>query len=133
MRTHEQLIDDFIKSFSLYKKKGFKKELVSRLEKEDDWDIGEFESDLGESNVIPDLFYFDDKLKVIHIIEVEVQNPLSFEKLRKYIRLWFMCDYLYWDIDLMIMDRFGNLNSIALNMLYFQDIKGELEPSKEMI
>lgn len=58
-------------------------------------------------NLRPDGYAINAELGHILCVEIEDTNPLSRERLEKYVDAWLLCDYEYWLLRLWTTDRYG--------------------------
>lgn len=72
-----------------------------------DEDTGKTWYDESIGGLIPDAFLLDHEIRRLFIFEVEVTNGLDQDKLDKYAELFWMVDDDCWEIDLVIVDKYG--------------------------
>jgi hypothetical protein len=92
---------------------GFRRRLSELFADIDPSEIGEWPS------LRPDAFVVDEEAQRITCFEVTITHPPTDETLDTYQWLWSQLEYLYWKLELQLVDRTGALRPVDLAALYY--------------
>lgn len=101
--------------------KGFARNLYTAIKKiNGEADADDINEILLENRIIPDGYVIDQKTQTVYVFEIEDTNPLTMNKLRKLAQIWFYLDCVYWDLKLLVIDRYLTCwRSLPLDHFYF--------------
>jgi len=67
----------------------------------------EFNEQLADIRFVPDAYYIDEKKLIVYIYEVEVSNPITLDKMHKYVDLMWLLDNEEWGLLVIRVDKHG--------------------------
>ena len=92
------------------KKIGFKENLLNEIKKDIDTkeiiDIEDTIESIKTTHFVPDAYLIDKDKKTVYIFEIEDTNKLSINKLYELVYLWECLDYIYWELRVIVTDRY---------------------------
>ena len=121
---HETAILLLQQSYSTAKTIGFRKAIQQLQWQEEGWDNPQEPTswneflEIGEvwkEGIIPDLWFIDEEVMSVVCIEVEHGSLVSNRKFNAYKNLWWHLDEFYWELHLLISDRWCNLTPVPVH------------------
>jgi hypothetical protein len=125
-----------IKIDGLAEKPGIHKETIYRYLQNENYDeeltVEDCIINQLDIHLIPDAYEIDIENNLIKCYEVEVHNPISLEKIHKYINLWWALDNYEWNLELTAVSKYGSESVLfgptsTGNAQFFERFK-ELDP-----
>ena len=108
-------------------RKAIRKAVCSDLRNMEEED---FHKALGEIGFVPDAYHIDEKELVVYIYEVEVSNPITLDKMHRYVDLMFLLDYEEWSLLVTRVDKNGQPSPVDLFSWYGDSIRAQGEKDK---
>lgn len=128
---HEEIIDHICEKYGARRTK-FRKELKKAMNEHGDGLDGDYLDSRYPGNYpVPDAFVmapaaYNDSVMMITVFEVECTHPIPGRNLDRYTQLWFDLDCTDGlDLQLYIVNRFGDENKVCLVRSYYDALGGQ--------
>jgi hypothetical protein len=115
---HERAVEEILKAQPTAKRHGFGAAVRDILEP---YQIEEAPGGVWRAHVIPDAYLLDHENEVVVAYEVEDSNRLSADKLNRYVGLAWEINEPYWELVVIVGDRWGNMYAILPRILDIED------------
>lgn len=127
---HQRLINALCSQDSRIMKFGFRKAIFEASPYasetiEDGSTRTYYDEEVG--SVIPDAYFIDHDVRFIYIFEVEVTSFVKVEKLEAYQNLFWLVDQDCWQVEIIVVDRYGVGTAVDTLHLCYANVKDPAE------
>lgn len=121
---HETAVTLLHRSFNGAHRVGFRKAIQqlqwdhegwAEFDEQPTWNDFLKNGEVWKEGILPDLWLIDHETMSVVCIEVENGNAISDRKFQSYRNLWWHLDEFYWELHLLVSDRWCNLTPVPVH------------------
>lgn len=113
--------------------KGFAHNLYQAIKKaNDEADAEDINEYLLQYRVIPDSYLIELETRTVYLFGIEDMHPITMNKARKLSQLWFYLDCVYWDMNVLLTNRYlSSWRALPLCDIYYSLAHPDPRTSRE--